>query len=198
MRKGKIHIVRFICAVLLGLQAYEGMAQVFCKQTAAYSIREGLSDRTVFDVKKDSLGYLWIGTASGLNRFDGHRFLNLESLSNPQISTSRIERIEVLDRNRLMLIPGGLSSVCYLFDTNTFESWQIVLPSGAASIFVDHKGMPWTLSRIGRDIVVYQFTGQQSFVERYRVSCEDAFPAYFAGTRRLIIDEKGRHIIHTG
>mgnify|MGYP001685226898 FL=1 len=39
-------------------------------------IREGLSNGQVNSVFEDSKGYIWLGTQSGLDRFDGFRFSN--------------------------------------------------------------------------------------------------------------------------
>ncbi|MFM9984605.1 MAG: two-component regulator propeller domain-containing protein [Flavobacteriales bacterium] len=39
-----------------------------------YTINEGLSSNTCLSLLEDSRGFIWIGTAEGLNRFDGHRF----------------------------------------------------------------------------------------------------------------------------
>lgn len=38
-------------------------------------INEGLSNNQVNSIFKDSTGFMWFGTASGLNRYDGHNFL---------------------------------------------------------------------------------------------------------------------------
>ncbi len=40
-----------------------------------YSIEEGLSQSTVYAILQDQLGYIWIGTRDGLNRFDQSTFL---------------------------------------------------------------------------------------------------------------------------
>ena len=57
------------------------------------STEQGLSHRNVNCVMEDSYGFLWIGTADGLNRYDGYEFVvyksntwDTTSLSNPIIS----------------------------------------------------------------------------------------------------------------
>lgn len=44
-----------------------------------YTKEDGLSDDMVKGMVQDSAGFLWIGTAWGLNRFDGHRFIQYYS-----------------------------------------------------------------------------------------------------------------------
>lgn len=39
-----------------------------------YGPGSGLSQSTVMAIGQDSLGYVWVGTQDGLNRFDGHHF----------------------------------------------------------------------------------------------------------------------------
>jgi PAS domain S-box-containing protein len=39
-----------------------------------YSLEQGLSNSTVYSITQDGLGFIWIGTTSGLNRFDGYSF----------------------------------------------------------------------------------------------------------------------------
>src|SRR6218665_1503902 len=50
-------------------------------QTASYNFRrvsskDGLSDGVVSPIARDKYGYIWFGTLSGLNRYDGYRVTN--------------------------------------------------------------------------------------------------------------------------
>src|SRR6201996_8507450 len=39
-----------------------------------YTRHDGLSNNNIVGLVQDSLGYIWIGTSKGLNRFDGRSF----------------------------------------------------------------------------------------------------------------------------
>lgn len=51
-------------------------AQIFSDQYSFnyYSTAQGLSNNSVICTAQDKLGYIWIGTKDGLNRFDGRFF----------------------------------------------------------------------------------------------------------------------------
>ena len=44
------------------------------REVAHYGVDEGLSQGSVFDLVQDDHGFLWVGTADGLNRYDGYNF----------------------------------------------------------------------------------------------------------------------------
>lgn len=79
-----------------------------------YNIEDGLSQSTVLSLAQDNLGYTWIGTQDGLNRFDGventvfrHSPTNSETINSPTISNL------LFDDNRTLwvLTPQGLDSI---------------------------------------------------------------------------------------
>lgn len=50
-------------------------------QFKVYSFGDGLSHRNVVKIQQDTLGYIWIATVNGLNRFDGYEFIHYHSKS---------------------------------------------------------------------------------------------------------------------
>jgi ligand-binding sensor domain-containing protein len=44
--------------------------------TRIYTIADGLPRDSVFHIKQDSRGFLWVFTGEGLTRFDGYTFRN--------------------------------------------------------------------------------------------------------------------------
>ncbi|HET9433028.1 MAG TPA: two-component regulator propeller domain-containing protein, partial [Chitinophagaceae bacterium] len=52
----------------------KGTAQRFNFALEQFTADNGLSHESVISVTKDKDGFLWIGTANGLNRFDGISF----------------------------------------------------------------------------------------------------------------------------
>ncbi|MBI3189059.1 MAG: hypothetical protein HYZ33_00265, partial [Ignavibacteriales bacterium] len=63
-----------------------------------YTTREGLASNWTTDILQDSRGYIWIGTATGLSRFDGiefRTFTTKDGLPNDYVNTVIESRAEV-------------------------------------------------------------------------------------------------------
>ena len=67
-----------------------------------YSKSDGLSSNDITGVAQDSIGYIWISSSSGLNRFDGSNFVQFHS-SNDSLSIpgENIKGIVLLGSHRL-------------------------------------------------------------------------------------------------
>ena len=55
-------------------------------QFRQFTIKDGLSQSAVLSIMQDRRGFMWFGTANGLNRFDGYNFITY--VNNPYDSTS--------------------------------------------------------------------------------------------------------------
>lgn len=90
-----------------------------------YSDNDGLSHNSVRHILQDENGFLWLGTFSGLNRFDGYQFKGYtgSSSSTHQLQNADITALELdNDSNRLWIgTRNGLTR--FEMDTHSFETY---------------------------------------------------------------------------
>lgn len=83
------------------------------------TLRTGLSHRWVNHIIQDSRGFLWVATADGLNRFDGHTFVVYRPIDDDSLSNEHANWIywsyEQPDSKRIVSTRGGM----FLFDVKT-------------------------------------------------------------------------------
>ena len=94
-------------------------AQLFA--TRLYTTADGLSDNYVFSIYQDSYGYLWVGTANGLNRFDGKTFVHFGIQQG--LPSMLVDVIYEDHRHRLWIgTRGGIAELrgdhCYTYPVN--------------------------------------------------------------------------------
>jgi len=117
-----------------------------------YTINQGLSQNTIYDIIQDSEGYLWIASQDGLNRFDGLNFSVFKS-NGEQNSLSDNWTICLLDDKEgniwIGTFGGGLNK--YDKKSKKFTSFlhrkedSSSLPSNEVwHIFKDSQGNIWT------------------------------------------------------
>ncbi len=90
------------------------------------SLRGGLSSNSVYCVHQDHLGFIWFGTFSGLNRFDGREIeiFRPEPMNPESISGSIIFDILEDSSNRLWIATDGGGLNLYNFEQGTFSSFH--------------------------------------------------------------------------
>lgn len=92
---------RLLAFVALGLSApYDSFAQVENNRAVRYTVRvwqtdDGLPQNSVRAVAQTPDGFLWVGTDEGLVRFDGIRFVALESPEFPELRLARVASLLV-------------------------------------------------------------------------------------------------------
>ncbi|MEL6251684.1 MAG: two-component regulator propeller domain-containing protein [Bacteroidota bacterium] len=83
-----------------------------------YTISSGLSNNSITDIQQDAEGNLWIGTADGLNVFDGYSFISFhpDQSDSSSISDSFISALE-LDPNSKLWIATQKGGINYFNDS---------------------------------------------------------------------------------
>lgn len=117
-----------------------------------YSVKDGLSQNTVFSITQDQSGYIWIGTRDGLNKFDGYQFESYRH--QPEDSNSMVDNdVRVLQtdpKEEVIWIGtlGGLSK--YHIPSNSFENYlhependSSLSSIGVRCLLLDSKGRLW-------------------------------------------------------
>src|ERR1700743_2901646 len=77
-----------------------------------YDISDGLAGSTVYCITQDKDGFLWIGTETGVSRFDGTHFQNFTT----QDGLPDIEEIQMYgdSKGRVWMAPFR-QSICYYY-----------------------------------------------------------------------------------
>jgi len=124
-----------------------------------YTNNDGLSKNAVTAILKDSRGFMWFGTAVGLNRFDGYKFKNYFHSENDSttLCNNNIRKIlEDADGNFWLATTNGLSRYNYDKDnfTNYFHNPNIsssLSNNYINNIFIDRDKNLWIATSEGFD-----------------------------------------------
>jgi len=82
----KYNIFKLTCFLIFCLQAYPLLSQKPSLHFNQLSVNDGLSNSTVYEIYKDSRGFMWFGTYNGLNKYNGYKFT--VDYHNPMDSTT--------------------------------------------------------------------------------------------------------------
>lgn len=146
--------LKLICFCIFILSQENLQAQISSDQYSFnyYSTAQGLSNNSVICTQQDKLGYIWIGTKDGLNRFDGRNFRIYRRNPENQNSISNNYILEIFqDRDSVLWIGtkgGGLcrydrktdSFTPFLYNENDIQS---ISHPEVLCIFQDSEGILW-------------------------------------------------------
>lgn len=136
------YLVLFLPVVLsfFASQKSAAQSQITFRQL---SVKNGLSQNSAISITQDSIGYLWIATQDGLNKYDGRKFIsypyNFADITKPDYSnlgkayTDRQGGLWIIPMDR---IPRKLNEI-----TDKFEPISNV--SDASAIFQDTELNIW-------------------------------------------------------
>ncbi len=152
-----------VCVVLLGFYTTAALSQSgFCPQNQYafqyLTIDKGLSNNYIHSICQDSKGFIWLGTESGLNKFDGQNITTyLPDPSTPgSISIERIYCVFTDSKNTLW-VGGDHGLEKYNVDYDNFSPFiHDSLPGllrGIYAVTEDRSGNLW----FGGDSGLYCF-----------------------------------------
>ena len=140
----------------------------------------GLSNNSVKTVLRDSYGFLWIGTESGLNRYDGYGFkvyTTHSGVPNTLISNDIIGLQE--DGLGNIWVYLGYTYMVYKRDKDCFQSdtKQLLLSLGIQTdpnfkVFVDKNRDLWVFNK--RKVFYYSVQKKHTFVFNLKIPIDDA------------------------
>ncbi|ODS73528.1 MAG: hypothetical protein ABS46_20065 [Cytophagaceae bacterium SCN 52-12] len=122
------------------------------------STTQGLSQSTVFCIQQDHLGFMWMGTQDGLNRFDGEEFKIFRNRKNDSTSfSSNYVRALFLDSHSNLWIGGDKGISRYSYEKQYFVNYSL-----------PHAPGVWYVSAIaeGPDSAVYAATSSGELYKR--------------------------------
>lgn len=169
-------------------------------QVKHLSTQQGLSENTVRTIYQDSYGFIWVGTRSGLNKYDGYTFKKYyyspdDSLS---ISGDFINAI-VEDANGILWIGTDLSGLnAYDRNCDTFQHFkasadtsdETCLPENTVyCLHIDQHGKLWVGTELGLasyDPVTRQFITYFRD-EMIRTLFEDENETFWIGTNHGLL-----------
>lgn len=119
-----MHLYRLLiaCCILLAttLQAAE-------LQYVSYrvSTEDGLASNKVYDMVQDHYGFLWMGSISGLSRYDGYGFINFLQLGyGADKEPANIGNLYLDDEHHLLWIRTAMFTyTCYNLNNGRFENY---------------------------------------------------------------------------
>lgn len=137
-----------------------------------YTVNDGLSSNTIFDVLKDKYGFVWIATDDGLNRFDGMNFTVYRTKENDSTSLKN-NSISCLYEDRLGQLwvgtnGGGFS--LYNRKKDVFQNFKYTIDKEWISEAItgmteDRQGNIWVTSFNG----LYHLQPQKRLIKHVRV-----------------------------
>lgn len=101
-------------------------AQTNAKQFRNISVDKGLSQSTVFAIRQDTLGFMWVGTQDGLNRYDSKNFKVYRPVkSEPRSLQSYYIRCLFIDRAGSLWVGGNQGISRYDYKTDSFINYKL-------------------------------------------------------------------------
>lgn len=164
-----------ICIVVLQLCSLMGISQSEHYSFSKLDTYNGLSNNQVSAILKDGDGFLWVGTSSGLNRYDGHscKVFRKNPLDSTSLKDDGVTALYELPGNKIWVTTRGGNCI-YDPGTEKFDArsenylLSLGLPAyGVSGIVKGHKGRYWFL--YGNELYLFPGAGKKAEAVGYRL-----------------------------
>lgn len=142
----------FLAALLLyGSRGFDQTVEGPAKFTRV-GLREGLSQSSVFSLCQDYLGFMWVGTRDGLNRYDARTFITYRNTPSDTTSLTDNYILSLLEDSKKRLWVGTSAGVnCYDRNRDRFVRFPLVNNQSGnrlsepivSAIVEDRRGRVW-------------------------------------------------------
>ena len=168
-----LKLALLLLGMMLLMQPTETRAALNNIEFTPLSNRDGLSNSQVGAILKDKNGYMWFGTQSGLNRFDGFRmktflFSNTNPTSIPNNSVSDVQQ----DYDGNIWVQTSVGYSIYNYNTEQFnrkpEEWlkTIHVDGAPYKLLIDSKKNMWFMV-YGHGCYYYNVKTQSTYLFKY-------------------------------
>ena len=126
------HILKYFYLVLSISLSAQDNSIVFSN----LNVNDGLSDNSIKSIYRDSKGFIWFGTNSGLNRFDGYDF-ELFRTNTSDSTTITDNSINIISGDKKGNLWIGTRTGISVLDNETFKFRRIYFKSQAPNLCQD-------------------------------------------------------------
>lgn len=131
-----------------------------------YTTASGMSHNFVTGIVQDSAGFVWIATSSGLNRYNGSRFIQFHSTRDSlSLPSDDIAGITWLDKNRFGIYPSGV----HVVNTQTGKTRNIFIPCRNQQYQYKYNAILRTLGDDNGNIYILSRSGFYHYDKNYRL-----------------------------
>ncbi|MBD3289856.1 hypothetical protein GF337_13705, partial [candidate division KSB1 bacterium] len=169
-------IIRFyMLSLLLIIPAFYAFAQIREYSFEHISLDDGLSQSIVKVIHRDKMGFIWFGTESGLNRYDGYEFKVYKHNPFDSTSISNDNIFHIAESN------NGTIWISTLNGLNRFDRER--------DCFVQYRHDPRDSTSLSHDTV--HFSGQDKHGNFWVVTAAGGIDRLIPGTKKFV---RYRHV----
>ncbi|KQX14404.1 two-component regulator propeller domain-containing protein [Flavobacterium sp. Root420] len=175
--------IRQICIHILILFWIVSFQNIMGQQSYVFhhlETTQGLSNNNVKAFLRDSYGFLWIGTESGLNRYDGYGFKVYKMHSGVSNALSSNDILELQeDGSGDIWIDVGYSYMVYKRDKDSFSNPKLLLLNLGIEmdfnpkVFIDKSRNLWVINK--KKIFFHDFRKKKTSVFQLKTVLQDEF-----------------------